>query len=622
MLSKFLTQGVRFTTYAILLCGCLVCPAPVLANQGAVALAWDPSLDPTVTGYNVYYGTASRAYTNVVPAGGSTTAIVSNLVTGVTYYFAATTYNVAGLESDYSAEASYALQQPNQPPTLDSMPDLTISQDAGLQSVLLTGITSGATNEIQPLTVSAFSSNPGLIQNPVVTYSSPETTGTLTFSPTPGSFGSTIITVMVDDGGTINNTVIRSFAVTVNPLNNPPTLDLLNDLAVNENSGLQTVSLTGISSGSTNGNQTLIVTAVSSNPSLIASPTVNYASPAPSGTLTLIPATNSFGISTITVTVSDSQPTNNSTSVSFGVTVTQTVVPQAPLTNATVFPNKTFAFRISPPATNGDKLNISLDPGAPSGAKITTRKGISWLLWTPTTAQASTTNFIDIQITDVTNPSLSTNEIVSVVVLDYVGLAIGSTSVQAGQGGSVSIAVSSSEGVTNLAFAMPWPTNLLPNPTLSITAPGVLSSSLQYQITNVLVTLQMSPGQVLQGSNVIGSLSFQSLASQPSGYVSLPVSSLTASKPTSLPYANLVPTAGQVAVINNLAMLQATATATPSRTLTVLGKVGNSYQVQFCTNLGPSAVWYSFPTYSQTNIAQIFNVDPAIPQVLYRVQQK
>ncbi len=70
----------------------------------AVTLAWDPSLDPTVTGYNVYYGTNSRAYQPVVNAAGNTSLTISNLSFGVTYFFAATTYNAAGLESDYSSE--------------------------------------------------------------------------------------------------------------------------------------------------------------------------------------------------------------------------------------------------------------------------------------------------------------------------------------------------------------------------------------------------------------------------------------------------------------------------------------------------------------------------------------
>jgi hypothetical protein len=126
----------------------------------------------------------------------------------------------------------------------------------------------------------------------------------------------------------------------------------------------------------------------------------------------------------------------------------------------------------------------------------------------------------------------------------------------------------------------------------------------------------------LQGSNVIGSVNFQSLSTLPSSYINLPVSTLTAYKPTSVAYANAVTTAGQVAVVNNLAILQAAASAGPARSLTILGRVGNNYQVQYCTNFGPGAVWYPLMTYSQTSITQSVSLDPTIVQAFYRVQQK
>ena len=589
----------------------------------AVALAWDPSTDPSVTGYKVYYGTASRTYTNMIAAGSATSVIVSNLVSGVTYYFAATTYTADGMESDYSAEAAYSLLPPNIPPTLDVLTNLTISQDAGTQVVQLTGISSGSSNEIQTLSVSAFSSNPALISDPVVNYTSPDTNGTLSFAPITGSFGSAIITVMVDDGGAISNTIIRSFTVTVVPPLNPPTIDLLSDVTINENSGQQTVSLTGIASGSTSSNTVLKLSALSSNPALIPTPGINYTSPASTGSLTFAPVTNAFGSAVITVTVTDDQPTNNTSSVSFHVTVNQ-VAPFIPglLTNAIIAPNTTFKFIVNPPTNNGDKFNFSLGAGAPAGAKLISRRGLTWLVWTPTLAQASTTNLIAISITDSRNPLLNTNEDVQVIVQDYLALAVGSTSLQSGQNGSVPLTLSSSDGITNVSFAIGWPGGSLPSPSLTISAPGVASSSLSPQGTNVLINIQMAANQVLQGSNIIGSISFQSLASQPSGYLNLPISNVNAMKPSATAYLNVFPAAGQVAVVNNQAMLQAGANATQSRTLTVLGKVGATYQVQYCTNFGPSSVWYSGLTYSQTNVSQNISLDPSLGQVWYRVQQK
>jgi hypothetical protein len=73
----------------------------------SVTLAWNPSPGTNViANYNVYYGVASAAYTNVVAAGTNTTVSISNLVLGTTYYFAVTAVCASGLESDYSAELS------------------------------------------------------------------------------------------------------------------------------------------------------------------------------------------------------------------------------------------------------------------------------------------------------------------------------------------------------------------------------------------------------------------------------------------------------------------------------------------------------------------------------------
>jgi hypothetical protein len=79
-----------------------------LPSLCTVVLAWDISPDPEVTGYRVYYGTASRTYTNSVEAGNALTNTVAGLVSGVTYFFAVTAYNASGLESDYSREVRYA----------------------------------------------------------------------------------------------------------------------------------------------------------------------------------------------------------------------------------------------------------------------------------------------------------------------------------------------------------------------------------------------------------------------------------------------------------------------------------------------------------------------------------
>src|ERR1700690_479721 len=88
-----------------------------------IILAWNPSTDPTVVGYNIYYGGASGNYTNTLSAGNATNITVSGLVEGTTYYFAATTYDSIGVQSPFSTEVSYSVPTNtvtvNQPPTLN-----------------------------------------------------------------------------------------------------------------------------------------------------------------------------------------------------------------------------------------------------------------------------------------------------------------------------------------------------------------------------------------------------------------------------------------------------------------------------------------------------------------------
>ena len=81
---------------------------PLQAAQ-TVNLAWEPSPDSTVTGYNMYYGVASGTYTNLIDVGNASSGSIPSLVEGTTYFIAATAYNILGLESIFSNELSYTV---------------------------------------------------------------------------------------------------------------------------------------------------------------------------------------------------------------------------------------------------------------------------------------------------------------------------------------------------------------------------------------------------------------------------------------------------------------------------------------------------------------------------------
>ncbi len=321
----------RIALLLLLVSNAVFNPLSALAAKN-VTLAWNASTDSSVTGYKVHYGPSSGGYTNSVTFGNTTTGTIPNLQEGVTYYFAATSSD-GNTESDFSNEIAYTVPLTpgvNLPPTLNTIANVTVNEDSSAQSVSLTGIGTGG--ESQMLTITASSSNTGLIPNPTVSYTSPNAAGSLAFTPVANASGTATITVTVNDGQAANNTIVRTFTVTVNAVNDAPTLNALSDFTMNEDASGQTVNLAGIGTGAANETQTLLVTAISANPSVVPNPTVVYTSPNSTGTLTVRPAAGASGTALISVTVNDGQAANNTIGRTFIVTVN--AVNNAPTLNA------------------------------------------------------------------------------------------------------------------------------------------------------------------------------------------------------------------------------------------------------------------------------------------------
>ncbi len=72
-------------------------------------VSWIACTDTNILGYKLYYGSASQQYTHIVEAGNTNNALISGVQPGNTYYFAATSYNGAGVESAYSPEVAYTV---------------------------------------------------------------------------------------------------------------------------------------------------------------------------------------------------------------------------------------------------------------------------------------------------------------------------------------------------------------------------------------------------------------------------------------------------------------------------------------------------------------------------------
>jgi len=115
-------------------------------------------------------------------------------------------------------------------------------------------------------------------------------------------------------GNEFNNSFsLFTYVGTAGPTNRP-TLDPVADQVVSRVPVVVTVPLTGITGGGGAG-QFITVTATSSDPAAVTTPVVSYISPATTGNLTFTVA----GPASVTVTVSNSQPTNGTFSRTFQV---------------------------------------------------------------------------------------------------------------------------------------------------------------------------------------------------------------------------------------------------------------------------------------------------------------
>ncbi|MBI2947476.1 MAG: immunoglobulin domain-containing protein, partial [Verrucomicrobia bacterium] len=167
---------------------------------------------------------------------------------------------------------------------------------------------------IPTLSMSVSSSDPSVFQAQQITYTGAGSSGSFVLIPQDKAEGGSA-TISVSISATDGAQDSKSFTATLKPAPKP-SLNNLTDVIHQEGvrtNRTYTVDITGLSDGDERRERSLTITASSSNPNFVANPTVNYASPADRGSLSVTVAPGPYplgrtqptasGTETATITV-------------------------------------------------------------------------------------------------------------------------------------------------------------------------------------------------------------------------------------------------------------------------------------------------------------------------------
>jgi hypothetical protein len=259
-------------------------------------------------------------------------------------------------------------------------------------------------------------------------------------------------------------------------------------------------------------------------------------------------------------------------------------------------------------------ISFTLASNAPAGASITTN-GV--FKWAPTCEQGSTTNLITVWVTDSSTPPLSNSMTFSVIVGSCVEVSVASSVVQAGQSACLPLNLVATVGLTNLSFTVAYPSGFLTNWNVS---PGnsVIASATANTVdaSHTQFTFGVRQGQVLQGASDIASICFDTLPGT-SAFVPLAVAGIVATVSNNSPVTNLIDQGGRVVLISSKSLLELSPGTNSSRTLTLYGNPGVSYDLLSTTNLIQSSPWSMVESVTLTNLFQVINLGKATNQMQF-----
>jgi subtilisin-like proprotein convertase family protein len=255
-------------------------PATSLTLSGSSS---NPTLVPD--GTIVFGGSGTSRTVTVTPAANQT---------------GTTTITVTVSDGALTASDTFVLtvNAANTAPTISDIADLATDEDSSTGALSFT-VDDGET-AAGSLTVNGSSSNPALVPDANIEFGGSGANRTVTVNPAPNQSGTATITVTVSDGELSAN---DSFVLTVNAVNDPPTISNISDQSTTAGTAVGPIGFTVGDVETAAGS--LILSGSSSNPTLVPDGNIVFGGNGSSRTVTVTPAANETGTTTISVIVTD-----------------------------------------------------------------------------------------------------------------------------------------------------------------------------------------------------------------------------------------------------------------------------------------------------------------------------
>ena len=278
----------------------------------------DTDIDGTINAATVDLDPGTGGIQNTFSnAGGSWSVASSGVVTFTPVLDftgpASITYSINDNNGATSNTATFSVtvNNVNDPPTITPIGNQATNEDTPTPALTFT--IGDVDNPIGSLSVTGTSNATTVIPNANIVISGTGANRTVTLTPAPEQNGLAVITLTVYDGTTY---VPMSFAVTVTPVSDPPTITTIPNQLINEDSNTGPLAFTLADIDNPVGSLTL--TGGSDNLTLVPISNIAFGGSGANRTVTVTPAADQTGIAIITVTVNDG---TTSVPTTFQVTV-------------------------------------------------------------------------------------------------------------------------------------------------------------------------------------------------------------------------------------------------------------------------------------------------------------